>query len=121
MYKKLSKIIHIKFLLKLIIMVSTLIICTITSIYVVSFLLGPPEIITDRNTIYYDTNGVIIGEDKGLEKRYWVDLADISPHIIEATIAIEDQNFFDHPGVDLTRVMCAAFSKVINLSLKEGA
>ena len=102
-------------------MVSTLIICAITSIYVVSFLLGPPEIITDRNTIYYDTNGVIIGEDKGLEKRYWVDLADISPHIIEATIAIEDQNFFEHPGFDLKRIMRAAISNIMSFSLKEGA
>src|SRR5690625_4495077 len=121
MYKYISKVIHIKFLLKLIIAVSTLVICAITSIYLVSFFLGPPEIITDRNTIYYDTNEVIIGEDKGLEKRYWVDLADISPDVIEATISIEDQNFFDHPEFDLKRIIRAAISNVVNLSLKEGA
>src|SRR5690625_4090336 len=105
MYKNISKVIHIKFLLKLIIAVSTLVICAITSIYLVSFLLGPPEIITDRNTIYYDTNEVIIGEDKGLEKRYWVDLADISPDVIEATIVFEVYYLFANSDLDMNRII----------------
>src|SRR5690625_1672747 len=61
------------------------------------------------------------GEDKGVEKRYWVDLADITPNVIEETIAIEYQNFFDHTGFDLKRIIRAAISNVVNLSLKEGA
>lgn len=121
MKKKLFKIINVHFLLKLIITVSSLIICAITSIYLISFLLGPPEIINDRNTIYYDQDGMIIGEDKGIESRYWIDLADISPHIIAATIAIEDQNFFDHNGFDLKRIIRATFLNIKNFSLKEGA
>src|SRR5690625_6664180 len=61
------------------------------------------------------------GEDKGVEKRYWVELADITPNVIEETIAIEYQNFFDHTGFDLKRIIRAAISNVVNLSLKEGA
>ncbi len=121
MNKILVKINKSHLLLKTTIMVASLAICFITSIYMISFLLGPPKIITERNTIYYDQDGTIIGEDKGIESRYWIDIADISPHIIEAAIAIEDQNFFDHNGFDLKRIMRATFLNLNNLSLKEGA
>ncbi|HEY0844270.1 MAG TPA: transglycosylase domain-containing protein [Noviherbaspirillum sp.] len=35
--------------------------------------------------------------------RQWVELDDISPHVIKALIATEDHRFYDHHGVDLWR------------------
>ncbi|MPY89817.1 MAG: PBP1A family penicillin-binding protein [Luteitalea sp.] len=42
------------------------------------------------------------------ERRMDVPLESVSPHLIRATIAIEDQRFFQHAGVDLVRIAGAA-------------
>ncbi|ALX49856.1 transglycosylase domain-containing protein [Lentibacillus amyloliquefaciens] len=90
-------------------------------VYFVSFLMGPPELANDQNTIYYSTDGEIIGQDSGAENRNWADLEDISPHLVEATLAIEDRHFYDHNGFDLQRIVGAAISDIRSLSLDEGA
>jgi len=46
------------------------------------------------------------------EQRIDVPLARISPHLIDAIIAIEDQRFYDHNGVDVVRVAGAALSNI---------
>ena len=42
------------------------------------------------------------------ERRVETPLADISPHLVKAVIAIEDQRFYDHGGVDPIRIFAAA-------------
>jgi penicillin-binding protein 1A len=49
------------------------------------------------------------------EQRIEVPLARVSPHLVDAIIAIEDQRFYDHNGVDVVRVAGAALS-----NLREG-
>ncbi|HLR62844.1 MAG TPA: transglycosylase domain-containing protein [Lentibacillus sp.] len=93
----------------------------LAGIYFVSFLMGPPELTNDQNTIYYSIDGEKIGEESGAENRYWVDLEEMSPHLIEATLAIEDRHFYSHNGFDLQRIAGAALSDLKSLSLKEGA
>jgi monofunctional biosynthetic peptidoglycan transglycosylase len=45
---------------------------------------------------------------KGIEVRStWVDLKDMSPHIVRAVIASEDQNFCAHDGFDLKEIQRA--------------
>lgn len=45
---------------------------------------------------------------KGIEVRStWVDLKDMSPHIVRAVIASEDQNFCTHDGFDLKEIQRA--------------
>jgi monofunctional biosynthetic peptidoglycan transglycosylase len=45
---------------------------------------------------------------KGIEVRStWVDLKDISPHLVRAVIASEDQNFCTHDGFDLKEIQRA--------------
>jgi penicillin-binding protein 1A len=41
--------------------------------------------------------------------RQWVALQDISPHVLDALLATEDQRFYDHHGIDLKRTAAAAF------------
>ncbi len=69
--------------------------------------LPPPDELVDRantfkTTTIYDREGNVIYEvfpsDAG--RRTLVSLADISPHLINATLAVEDPNFYRHPGVD---------------------
>ncbi|RYY98645.1 MAG: penicillin-binding protein [Comamonadaceae bacterium] len=41
--------------------------------------------------------------------RQWVPLSDISPHVLDALLATEDQRFYQHHGLDLKRTAAAAF------------
>ncbi len=93
----------------------------LVAVYFISFLLGPPKLMTDQNTIYYGIHGDVIGEESGVENRYWVNLEDISPHVIRATLAIEDQHFYEHNGFDLKRIAGAALADLKSMSLQEGA
>ena len=49
------------------------------------------------------------------EQRIDVPLARVSPHLVDAIIAVEDQRFYDHNGIDVVRVAGAALS-----NLREG-
>jgi membrane peptidoglycan carboxypeptidase len=44
------------------------------------------------------------------ERRIEVPLAQVSPHVVRAVLAIEDQRFLEHPGVDVVRI-AGAFLK----------
>lgn len=48
----------------------------------------------------------VVGPDD--QWRYPVSLAEVSPWLIQATIAVEDQRFRDHPGVDAWAILRAA-------------
>ena len=55
------------------------------------------------------------------EQRFEVPLEQISPNLRNAIIAIEDQRFYDHSGVDLVRVGGAALANVREGRRAEGA
>ena len=42
----------------------------------------------------------------------WINLEDISPHLINATISIEDKNFYKHIGFDYLRIGKAMIKNV---------
>ncbi|MDY7046651.1 transglycosylase domain-containing protein [Virgibacillus sp. M23] len=90
-------------------------------VYLLSFVLGPPELANDQNTILYSNSGEIIGEQHGGENREWVNLKDMSEAVIQATVAIEDRNFYEHHGFDIKRIFGALLKDIQTWSLKEGA
>jgi 1A family penicillin-binding protein len=47
------------------------------------------------------------------EQRIEVPLSRISPHVIRAILAVEDQRFYDHGGVDVIRVAGAAWKNLL--------
>ncbi len=49
------------------------------------------------------------------EQRIEIPLARVSPHLVNAILAVEDQRFYDHNGIDVVRVAGAALS-----NLREG-
>lgn len=62
---------------------------------------GTKLVIENANEFYfYDIHGNLV---EGLSDT-WVSLEDISPHVIDATIAIEDKNFYKHSGFDYLRI-----------------
>jgi len=48
------------------------------------------------------------------EQRIAVPLSRVSPHLIAAIVALEDQRFFDHGGVDVIRIAGAAWQNLRN-------
>ena len=42
--------------------------------------------------------------------RQWVPLSQVSPHVVDALLATEDQRFYEHHGLDLRRTLGAAIS-----------
>lgn len=58
---------------------------------------------------YYDRNDVLLWEDKGLgDYKLVVDSGDISKTMKDATIAIEDKDFYKHNGFSLSGITRAA-------------
>src|SRR5436190_2532646 len=54
------------------------------------------------------------------EQRIEVPLARISPHLLQAIVAIEDQRFYDHHGFDGVRIVSAAFANLRHLRAVQG-
>lgn len=100
--------------------VSLLMIMFIASIYVIAFLLGAPQLTSEKNTTLYSAQGKAFGEERGTENRQWIPLAEMSPQVIEATISVEDRRFFQHKGLDFKRMIKASLTDLRTLSLKEG-
>ena len=46
------------------------------------------------------------------EQRTDAPLSAISPHLVHAIVAIEDQRFYDHGGVDVVRIVAAALNNI---------
>ncbi|MGG3799906.1 transglycosylase domain-containing protein [Metabacillus fastidiosus] len=82
---------------------------------------GPPSLSVPQTTIFYADNGTKIGESHNGEKRYWVQLKDISPNVVNATLAIEDRNFYNHSGFDYKRIAGAAIADIKALAKVQGA
>jgi len=55
------------------------------------------------------------------EQRIGVPFDQISPNLIRALIAIEDQRFYDHHGFDTLRIMSAALTNVRHFRVVQGA
>jgi 1A family penicillin-binding protein len=54
------------------------------------------------------------------EQRIDVPLARVSPHLVNAILAVEDQRFYDHNGIDVVRVAGAALSNLREGRLAQG-
>lgn len=67
-----------------------------------------------KTTKIFSRDGVLLWEvyDPRGGNRQVVRLEDISPHLINATIALEDKTFYDNPGVDLRGITRAAFENL---------
>jgi penicillin-binding protein 2D len=82
---------------------------------------GPPELAVPQSTLYLSDDGTVIGESNSGQKRYWVSLKDVSPHLIDATISIEDKSFYAHNGFDYKRIAGAALADLKAMAKVQGA
>ncbi len=74
-----------------------------------------PPLVTE----VYSCDGELIGEFYK-ERRYIVDLAHISPHLIQAIIAAEDDRFFEHSGINIWSIFRAALKNIQSFEIRQG-
>lgn len=87
--------------------------------------LPDPDKLTSRqvaqSTKIYDRTGEhLLYEVYDNEKRTIVDLDQISPWVIQATIAIEDKHFYEHKGVRVISIARAGFNNLIGRRVGSG-
>ena len=69
-------------------------------------------LIGNTNTMVYDSEGNVIAELSGKENRKIVSIDEMAKHLPEAFVAIEDERFYEHKGVDLKRTAAATFTYI---------
>lgn len=69
----------------------------------------PPSV-----TRIYSADGKLI-EEYAYEHRVFVPISSIPRSLIEAFIAAEDKNFYNHPGIDIFGIIRAAITNISNL------
>ena len=78
--------------------------------------------ISETVNTYLDRNGVVLWEDTGNDNyRLVVDGSEISTYMRQATVAIEDRNFYNHPGVDIGALIRAVISTVSGRGVQGGS
>ena len=73
-----------------------------------------------QTSYIYDKNGGLITDFKGLENRVDVDYDDLPRYLIDAVIAIEDQRYWEHSGIDVRRLAGVAISSLTNADSLQG-
>ncbi|TMD83172.1 MAG: penicillin-binding protein [Chloroflexi bacterium] len=72
-------------------------------------------------TRIYDRNGVLlyVKHTDGVVRTV-MPLSAISPHLVDATIALEDRLFYTHNGIDIRRIIGAAIADVTHQGVEQG-
>jgi len=78
--------------------------------------------ISETVNTYLDRNGVVLWRDTGTDDyRLVVEKDDISPYMYQATVAIEDRNFYNHIGVDFSALIRATLSTLTGRGVQGGS
>ncbi|MDD4035801.1 MAG: PBP1A family penicillin-binding protein [Bacilli bacterium] len=72
------------------------------------------EIEMANKLFFYDNKNNLFSQGSGRSE--WIKLEDISIHLVNATLATEDKNFYTHNGFDYLRIL-----KAVYVNLRQGA
>lgn len=73
------------------------------------------------STQIFDRNGTLLYEIFADENRIPVKLGELPPHVVNASIAIEDQNFYKHWGIDVRGLVRAVLTNLQGGRLEGGS
>ena len=108
--KKWKKIILLIILFFIIAVIAGIIVFT-SYIVVSAPKFDPDQLYSQEPSILYDADGEEIAKI-GAEKRKNINYDDLPEVLVDAIIATEDSNFFQHNGFDLSRFIVASFKQV---------
>ena len=94
-------------------------------VYVLRELPSPRRLTNQENfpvsTQIFDRHGKLLYEIYADENRIPISLSDLPPYVYQASIAIEDQNFYKHFGFDIVAIVRAARSTLTGKRLEGGS
>jgi len=76
--------------------------------------------VTESTKIYDRTGQILLYDTGGNQRRSTVPIEEISRNIKNATIAIEDKNFYSHGGVDPLAFLRATLVNILSLNFTQG-
>lgn len=95
------------------------------NIYLFLSNLPNPELLNRRfipvTTQIFDRNGTILYEIHGDEDRKPIELETLPEYVKQATIAIEDKDFYRHPGFSVRGILRAAVETLLRKNLQGGS
>ena len=71
-------------------------------------------VIKMQNSITYDKDGEVLHEIRGEENRKIIPLSEMGEYIPKAYVAIEDERFYEHSGIDIKRTAGAIVTYILN-------
>jgi len=77
--------------------------------------------VSGSSSVFYDRDGEILFETYNDKNRVPVKLNEVSKNLQNATIAIEDKNFYKHKGISQTGILRAFFNIIFRRSLQGGS
>jgi len=100
--------------------------CILTGMLLLGFALLPkPDIkqYVPYSSVYYDKAGRLLRVNLSDDERYrlYQPLASFAPNLVKATLLYEDQDFYQHWGVDLSALIRAGWDTYIKQSRRVGA
>jgi len=115
-HSKAKKIIKISILVALfvIIIVAGICIGKVYGIFKEAKINMEEVVIKYENSVVKDIDGNTIAVLSGDENRETISISEMSPYIPKAFVAIEDERFYEHDGVDLKRTAAATITYILN-------
>lgn len=104
---------------KILIFVVITIVVVNLGMYIFAYITPKTPLKTANQISFYDNKNELVFSN--LDGTKWVELKDISKHIINSTIATEDKNFYSHKGFDYFRIASAFFENFKSGSINQGA
>lgn len=105
--------------------VGGLLLFILSVIYLLRDLPSPTRLIDQENfavsTQIFDRKGVLLYEIFADENRTPIALSELPPHVYQASIAIEDKNFYKHWGFDIFAIVRATISNIRGGRLEGGS
>lgn len=94
----------------------------VTALYIAYTRIQLPDRLPPIRTTYlYDRNGKLLATLHGSVDRTVIPLSQMSPDLLDAIIATEDHDFYNHPGVDVRGIVRAAYTDLIKHQTVQGA
>ena len=109
----------VRFLFKLMILGFISFIVIIIGLYTYAYLSPKLDLKTSGSLYLYDNNNELIYQ--GSRNNEWANIEDISEYLINATVAVEDKNFYNHHGFDYLRIIKAMYLNIKSGEIVQGA
>lgn len=103
----------------------TILVAAVSIVYVIRDLPSPRRLTSKENfavsTQIFDRHGQLLYEIFGDENRTPIDIDDLPPYVAQASIAIEDKNFYHHWGFDISGIVRAFIKNIRGQSIEGGS